>query len=194
MTAQRYTAVSLFSGAGGMDMGFETEGFHVIFATDFDADSCITHRNWSNAEILHVNIADFKMEFIPDSDIILGGFPCQGFSLAGPRILDDKRNGLYYHFVRIVEAKQPKLFVAENVKGLLTLGNGVILQTILWDFANKGYIVSFQLLNAAGYGVPRDRYRIILVGIRNDLSVPFSFSPTYHVIKLANSKLDECRR
>jgi len=172
---QKYTAVSLFSGAGGMDLGFELEGFKTIWANDIDNDSCKTHKSWSNSKVIVGDINQIDYSTIPDSDLILGGFPCQGFSLAGPRKIDDSRNRLYRSFVELVEKKKPKAFVAENVKGILTLGNGQILKAIVNDFSSKGYNVDFKLLNAADYSVPQDRYRVLIVGIRKDLPSNFKF-------------------
>lgn len=167
--------VSLFCGAGGLDMGFENQGFKTIWANDFDKDACDTHRAWSNAEVIQGDIGKIDFKSIPDTPVILGGFPCQGFSLAGPRKLDDSRNVLYRYFVKLVEEKKPKVFVAENVKGILTLGDGTIIDAILDDFKSKGYVVTPTLVNAADYGVPQDRQRVIIVGIREDLHKIFKF-------------------
>ncbi|MDQ0418477.1 DNA (cytosine-5)-methyltransferase 1 [Croceifilum oryzae] len=177
-----FDIVSLFAGAGGLDMGFESEGFKTIWANDIDSDACETHRNWSNAEVVCSDIKKTGLESIPDCDVVLGGFPCQGFSASGPRKLDDSRNTLYRYFVNVVQKKKPLAFVGENVKGLLTLGNGVIMEAIINDFESKGYKLYYQLLNAADYGVPQDRHRVILVGLRKDLEAEFIFpQPTGYV-------------
>ena len=165
-----YTHVSLFAGAGGLDIGLEQAGFHTIWANDFAHDACETHKLWSDAEVVEGDIGQVDFSTIPDSDLISGGFPCQGFSLAGPRKIDDSRNSLYRFFVKLVQLKQPKIFMAENVKGLLTLGNGQIKDAIIEDFSSKGYIVSITLVNASDYGVPQDRQRVIIVGIRKDMA------------------------
>lgn len=165
------TITSLFAGAGGLDMGFENQGFRVLWANDNDKEACATHRLWSQAEVIHADIANVDFKTIPQTDVVLGGFPCQGFSLAGPRKLDDNRNTLYKYFVKLVEEKQPRIFVAENVKGILTLGKGAILEAIIADFAERGYNVFTQLVNAADYGVPQDRWRVIMLGIRQDLNI-----------------------
>ena len=172
---QKYTAVSLFSGAGGMDIGFDLEGFKTIWANDFDKDACETHRLWSGAEVVHGSIEKIDLDSIPSADVVLGGFPCQGFSLAGPRKVDDKRNVLYQYFVKVIEKVQPKAFVTENVKGILTLGGGEIIKVIIREFSDKGYDVQFKLLNAADYSVPEDRYRVIMVGIRKDVKAKFEY-------------------
>lgn len=166
-----YKVVSLFAGAGGFDMGFENQGYRTIWANDIDKDACETHRLWSKAEVLQGDISGIDFQEIPKSDIITGGFPCQGFSLAGPRKIDDKRNVLYRYFVRLVEEKQPYAFLAENVKGILTLGDGAIIEAIIEDFRDKGYDVFPHLVNAADYGVPQDRWRVIMMGFRKDLEI-----------------------
>ncbi len=168
---REFTAASLFCGAGGLDIGFERAGFKTIWANDFNKDACETHRMWSKAEVVCGDIGKIDASDIPDVDIMLGGFPCQGFSLSGPRKLDDSRNVLYQHYVRIVKAKQPKIFVGENVKGLLTMGNGQIIDAIISEFSDCGYDVYYKLLNAMDYEVPEDRQRVIIVGFRKDLGI-----------------------
>lgn len=166
-----FTAVSLFCGAGGLDLGFDRAGFKTIWANDFDKDACKTHKNWSNAEVVCGDIGKVDLNDIPNTDIILGGFPCQGFSLSGPRKIDDTRNVLYKHYVNIVRAKQPIAFIGENVKGLLTMGNGSIIDAIINEFSECGYDVYYKLLNAKNYEVPEDRERVIIVGFRKDLGI-----------------------
>lgn len=166
-----FTAVSLFAGAGGLDMGMERAGFKTIWANDFFKDACSTHQKWSQATVVCGDIAKININYIPDADIILGGFPCQGFSLSGPRKIDDTRNSLYKHYVSIVKAKQPLMFVGENVKGLLTMGGGSIIDAIIHEFSECGYDVQYQLVNAKDYGVPQDRERVIITGFRKDLKV-----------------------
>ena len=173
MGRKKYTHVSLFSGAGGLDIGFENAGFKTIWANDFDHDACETHKLWSSAKVVEGDIGKVDFSTIPDSDIISGGFPCQGFSLAGPRKIDDSRNSLYRYFVELVRQKQPKVFVAENVKGLLTLGDGKIAEAIISDFSEKGYDVTISLVNAADYGVPQDRQRVIIVGVKKEYGKKF---------------------
>lgn len=168
---KEFTAVSLFCGAGGLDLGFEQAGFRTIWANDADKDACTTHQNWSNAEVICKDISKVKISEIPDSDIILGGFPCQGFSLSGPRKIDDSRNVLYKHYVKIVKEKQPQIFVGENVKGLLTMNDGKIIEAIIAEFSDCGYDVFYQLVNAKQFGVPQDRERVIIYGFRKDLNV-----------------------
>ena len=175
---REFTAISLFSGAGGLDMGFDRAGFKTIWANDFDRDACKTHAQWSSAKVVCGDIAKIDACEIPDADIMLGGFPCQGFSLSGPRKIDDSRNVLYKHYVRIVRAKKPLMFVGENVKGLLTMGNGSIIEAIIEDFSQCGYDVFYHLLNAREYEVPEDRERVIIVGFRKDLGIKkFTYPP-----------------
>lgn len=183
------TQASLFCGAGGLDIGFERAGFKTVWANDFNQDACDTFAAWSGAKVVCGDIGSVSAQDIPDTDIILGGFPCQGFSLSGPRKLDDSRNVLYKHYVRIVRAKRPKAFVGENVKGLLTMGNGHIIEAIVQAFSECGYDVYYKLLNAKNYGVPEDRERVIIVGFRKDLGIDeFEFpkgSDTYVTLRKA---------
>lgn len=172
---KKYTLVSLFSGAGGLDMGFNNAGFNVLWANDIDKDACETHKLWSKSLVVCGDIGKIDLNTVPSSDVIAGGFPCQGFSLAGPRKLDDSRNTLYKHFVNLVELKKPKIFIAENVKGLLSMGEGKIIEAIIEDFKDKGYKVSTYLVNAKDYEVPQDRQRVIIIGIRNDIKEEFVF-------------------
>lgn len=167
----RLTQASLFCGAGGLDIGFERAGFKTIWANDFNADACETFRKWSSAEVVCGDIGAVDANDIPDVDVILGGFPCQGFSLSGPRKLDDSRNVLYKHYVRIVQAKKPLMFVGENVKGLLTMGHGQIINAIVQAFSDCDYDVYYKLLNAKYFEVPEDRERVIIVGFRKDLGI-----------------------
>lgn len=169
-------AISLFSGCGGLDLGFEKAGFNVIFANDIEEDSCISYiQNFKDTFVLKGNIKKVISNDIPNGDIIIGGFPCQGFSLAGPRLITDNRNSLYKEFVRVLQDKKPLAFVAENVKGILTLDDGRIVNAIIKNFKHKGYIVSYKLINSKDYGVAQDRQRVFFVGIRKDLKVKYSF-------------------
>lgn len=167
--------VSLFAGAGGIDLGLIRAGHKVIWANDFDSDSCDTYRhNLGN----HVHCADIKSvssDSIPDSDLIVGGFPCQGFSVANKfRSVEDKRNELYEEMLRIITEKKPKWFVAENVSGILSLGDGKVFRMIVSDFESVGYRVVHRLENMADFGVPQKRKRVIMLGTRNDLPTTMS--------------------
>ena len=166
-----FTASSLFCGAGGLDLGFEKAGYKTIWANDVEPNACKTHREWSKAEVVCGDISKVDYTTIPKTDVVLGGFPCQGFSLSGPRKIDDSRNVLYKHYVRLVRQNQPKAFIGENVKGLLTMGGGAIIDAIIADFADCGYTMYYKLINAKDFGVPQDRERVIIVGFRKDLKI-----------------------
>ena len=125
------------------------------------------------------NISKVDLSTIPVTDIMLGGFPCQGFSLSGPRKIDDSRNSLYKHYVEVVKKNKPKIFIGENVKGILTMGNGSIIEAIIEEFSECGYNVFYQLVNAKNYGVPQDRERVIIVGFRKDLNINEFSIPQY---------------
>ncbi len=178
----KYGVVSLFAGAGGLDLGFSMTGsFRLEWANDNDADAVATYRaNFGDHAVLG-DIRNIDAQEIPDCDVILGGFPCQGFSVANTgRRADDARNELYLQMLRIVEAKRPKLFVAENVKGLMQMSKGEVLRRIVLDFEGLGYEVSWRLLNAADFGVPQRRERVVIVGVRNDLPLQFAFPEPSH--------------
>ena len=175
---REFTAISLFCGAGGLDIGFERAGFKTIWANDFEPDACKTHENWSDAKVVCGDIAKVDINTIPDADIILGGFPCQGFSLSGPRKIDDSRNVLYKHYVKIVKKKKPLMFVGENVKGILTMGGGQVIEAIIEEFSECGYDVYCKLLNARDFEVPQDRERVIICGFRKDLNIKHFEYPT----------------
>ena len=168
---KKLKAGSLFCGAGGLDIGFHRAGFETVWANDFSEDACQTHRLWSGADVVCGDVSEIPSSKVPDADIFLGGFPCQGFSLSGPRRLDDSRNRLYREYVRILKDKRPLAFVGENVKGLLSMGQGRIFEAVVNDFYECGYAVFHALLNAKDYGVPEDRLRVILVGFRLDLGI-----------------------
>lgn len=192
---REFTAVSLFCGAGGLDLGFDKAGFKTIWANDSDADACNTHQSWSNTNVVCGDISKVDMTTIPVSDVILGGFPCQGFSLSGPRNISDSRNTLYKYYVKLVNQNQPKAFIGENVKGLLTMGSGRVIKTILDDFSNCGYNVFYKLVNAKHFGVPQDRERVVLIGFRKDLKVSDFSLPdsngTYITLRQALENLPE---
>lgn len=162
--------VSLFSGAGGLDLGLVQAGHDIIWANDFDADAVATYRANIGPEIELGDICAIPSSAIPDCDVVVGGFPCQGFSQANMlRFAEDERNRLYLEFLRIVRDKQPLYFLAENVRGILSLAGGQAIQKIESDFAAAGYRVSKKLFNVADYGVPQMRKRVIIAGTRADL-------------------------
>lgn len=162
------TCFDLFCGAGGLSLGFTQAGGIPIAAVDNDQMSMETYKNmFPHCDNLHVGkIEDWKPQIKDSSvDVIIGGPPCQGFSLArGLRFVDDPRNHLYKEFVRIVNEFKPKWFVMENVPGITNIGNGVILQQIYEDFSKIGYWIECKVINMANFGVPQTRKRAIFVG------------------------------
>ena len=175
--------ISLFSGAGGLDLGLIQAGHHIVWANDIDANAVATYKANVDKNIVHADIQNVDITEIPDGDVVVGGFPCQGFSMANMRRnIDDERNLLYRFFYHTIEIKQPKYFIAENVKGILSLGGGDVIKTIINDFNQAGYKVEYHLVNMADYGVPQHRERVIIVGQRNDLGKDMIFrfpSPTH---------------
>ena len=163
--------VSLFSGCGGLDLGFINAGFDVIWANDIFLDAVATYRKNIGDHITSNDIKDIDLNDIPNCDGIIGGFPCQGFSIANMgRHVEDERNTLYLQFIRVVRDKKPKFFIAENVKGILTLGKGAVFEKVKKDFGNAGYKIHYKLFNTADFGVPQRRERVILFGVRNDIA------------------------
>ena len=168
--------VSLFSGAGGLDLGLIQAGHEIVWANDFDDDCVETYIHNIGAHIELGAIEQIPSIKIPDCDVVVGGFPCQGFSQANlQRFEDDERNRLYLEFLRVVKDKQPKWFIAENVRGILSLAGGEAIRKIEHDFEMAGYRVQKRLFNTADYGVPQTRYRVIIVGTRNNLPISFDY-------------------
>jgi DNA (cytosine-5)-methyltransferase 1 len=162
--------LSLFSGAGGMDLGFKQAGHEIVWANDFDADASETYRRNIGDHIVQGDIREIDISEVPDADIVIGGFPCQGFSRANMlRSTNDDRNTLYLEFLRVIRLKQPKYFVAENVSGILSLDGGNVIKQIVHDFERAGFNVEYRLLNLADFGVPQSRRRVIFLGWRKDI-------------------------
>lgn len=186
--------VSFFSGAGGLDLGFELAGHEVIWANDFDKYAIETYNkniaHYSGCKSILGDITEIMSgnknaldNKLPDSDIIIGGFPCQGFSIANVnRNMKDDRNFLYLELLKAISIKQPSYFVLENVKGLENMEKGKVLNLILDDLENAGtidsksysgngigYKVVYNVFNALDFGVPQNRERVIILGIRNDI-------------------------
>lgn len=205
---KKFNLLSLFSGCGGLDLGFEMAGlkavmgkeimeaamkdkkifdeniqnnvFHTIYVNDIFDEARETYEKNVNG-YRYIDKSDIrKIKKFPEADIVLGGFPCPGFSEAGPRLVDDKRNFLYLHFIRCLMQSKPKIFVAENVKGMMTLGKGEVFKQIVQDFTAAGYTVYYKLLNAVEYGVPQIRERVILVGVRNDIDFEYKYPDPTH--------------
>lgn len=183
--------VSLFSGCGGLDLGFEQAGFNIVWANDFDADAQRVYK-LNIGSIDGRDILSVKETEIPDCDILTAGFPCQPFSNAGKRKgVHDSRGMLYKECLRIIKNKMPKVIVFENVKGLLStkyIDGRNLADVIIDDLSsmnNIGYNVVYQLVNASDYGVPQNRQRVVFVGIRKDLCKIFSFPEKQIKNKLA---------
>ena len=168
--------VSLFAGAGGMDLGFEKAGFNVVWANEYDRSIWETYESNHTAPLDRRDVRQINTAEIPDCDGIIGGPPCQSWSEAGAlRGINDPRGQLFYEYIRILHDKQPKFFVAENVSGMLADLHRDAVQGIISQFQNAGYDVYIQLLNAANYAVPQDRKRVFYIGFRHDLGVKFEF-------------------
>lgn len=185
----RPKVVSLFSGCGGLDLGFHLEGYQTVWANDISEFACKTFsRNLGN--VIHcidiTTINPYEDTSIPDCDLVIGGFPCQDFSVVWKQPgLNGTRGGLFRYFAEFVDAKKPKAFVAENVKGLITANNGKALDVILKDFESisPGYLVKPYLYRFAKYGVPQFRERVLIVGVRLDTGFNFIHpAPTHGVL------------
>ena len=187
-TTTQIRVASLFAGCGGLDYGFlQNPRYEHVFVNDFDKDACNSYeRNFK----IKPMCGDIKqIETIPDCDIIIGGFPCQGFSMANPyRNENDKRNELYLEVLRLIKLKTPKYFLLENVKGLLNMGGyettedkknqtGKFMKIIINDLKECGYNVSFKLFDIKNYDVPQKRQRVIIIGVRSDIQ----FAPEWPV-------------
>ena len=169
------SVVGLFSGCGGLDLGFKQAGFDILWANDFDKDSVETYKNNIGDHIVLGDITKISSKEIPSNfDVLLGGFPCQGFSVANTkRSMKDERNFLYLEMLRIIKDKKPKFFVAENVKGLLSMEKGAVIEMIVKDFEKIGYKVDYRLLTASDYGVPQHRQRVFIIGNRIGKENPY---------------------
>lgn len=179
----RPIAVDLFAGAGGMTLGFEQAGFDVLAAVELDPIHCAIHElNFPFWSTLCASVEKISGEEIRkrsqiqnrEIDVVFGGSPCQGFSMIGKRALDDPRNSLVFHFLRLILELQPKYFVFENVPGLTVGEHRKFLLEVIEEFEKNGYQVeaNYQVLNAANYGVPQDRARLFILGCRQDLKLP----------------------
>ena len=168
---KKYTSIELFAGAGGIELGFEKAGIEGISFVEIDKDATETLRlnrpNWNVIEddIRNVDFSEYKGKV----DIVSGGAPCQSFSYAGKRLgFGDTRGTLFSEFARCVKETEPKIFLFENVKGMLNHDKGRTFNTIIYEFKSLGYKVVYKVLNAAYYGVGQKRERLIIIGIRND--------------------------
>jgi DNA (cytosine-5)-methyltransferase 1 len=182
--------IDLFCGCGGMTLGFKWAGFNSIIASDIDENCGKTIRkNFPETTFIEGDISTIEREVFDkfinkrEVDVITGGPPCQGFSLANKnrnKIEDDPRNKLFYEFVKIIKWYNPKVFVMENVKGLLSMQKGLVIKTIVSEFekVGLGYNVEYRVLKASNYGVPQMRERVILIGFRKDLNLYPEFPET----------------
>ena len=170
--------VSLFSGAGGFDLGMCWAGHQIVWANDNYLDAAQTYERNLAHPVDTRDMSEVPSGDIPACDVVIGGFPCQGFSVANwGRSHSDPRNALYLEMVRVVENKQPRYFIGENVKGMLSLNKGAAISRIVQDFARAGYAVRYAVLNSADYGVPQLRQRLIILGVRSDIVDYPSFPP-----------------
>lgn len=185
--------VSLFSGSGGLDLGFKKSGCKIIWANEFDKSIWETfEKNHSDTFLDKRSIINVESSEIPDCDGIIGGPPCQSWSEAGSlRGINDERGKLFYDFIRIIREKQPKFFLTENVPGMLASRNGEALENIKRLFVESGYNLSFGTLNSLDYGVPQDRKRVFFIGIRKDFQFQYRFpKPLLKKVTLKDSIWD----
>ncbi|MFI3176027.1 MAG: DNA cytosine methyltransferase [Eubacteriales bacterium] len=189
-----YTSIELFAGAGGLALGIEKAGFHTEALIEFDKDAADTlKKNRPNWNVIHDDIANVSCLDLEELfsikkgelDLLSGGAPCQAFSYAGKRLgLEDARGTLFYHYAMFLEKLQPKMFLFENVKGLLTHNQGKTYATMLTIFEQAGYTIQKRVMNAWDYSVPQKRERLTTVGIRTDLAKYMTYTfPKPHQYK-----------
>ena len=194
-----YNTIDLFSGAGGLSYGFQEAGFRVLLGIDNDQKALETfERNHKGAKSICGDITQVTYEkdikpLIGDNeiDVIIGGPPCQGMSLSGPRRFDDPRNRLYLSYIRLVDEIKPKMFVIENVPGLVGLFEGKIKDSIIEKFCGLGYDVQYKILCASDYGVPQNRKRVVFVGKRADVKEEFRYPEAQGEIVTCRMALDD---
>jgi DNA (cytosine-5)-methyltransferase 1 len=169
--------ISLFSGAGGLDYGFQQSGFKTIWANEYDKSIWATfEKNFKNTKFDKRDIREISTDEIPNCDGIIGGPPCQSWSEGGAgRGIEDKRGQLFHDYIRILKAKMPKFFMLENVSGILLPKHKDAFEGFLKEFKDTGYNISWKLVDANDYNVPENRLRVIIVGYRNDLKMIFNF-------------------
>lgn len=177
---KKYTVLDLFCGCGGLSLGFEQAGYNVLAGIDVWKDALITYQaNHQHSKAIQADLMNILPKEVEKTlgthsvDVIIGGPPCQGFSIAGKRIIDDERNKLYKSFVRMVEYFKPQAFVMENVPNILTIGNGIIKENVLNDFQELGYNVTTKILLASNYGVPQNRRRAVFVGLLSGIEYQY---------------------
>ena len=172
--------LSLFAGAGGLDLGFQNAGFNIILANEYDKTIWDTYKfNHPNTILNTEDIRKLNIHDLPNIDGVIGGPPCQSWSIAGARKgIEDKRGQLFFDYIKIISEKNPLFFVAENVAGMLNDKHQDVIKKIMDDLSQAGmygYNLSFKLLNAADFGIPQERKRIFFIGYRKDIDKIFSF-------------------
>ena len=169
--------VSLFAGCGGLDLGFERAGFNIVWANEFDESIHETYRiNHPNTVLNTADVRTLSGGDIPDCDGIIGGPPCQAWSEGGKQLgIEDPRGQLFLDYIRIVKDKKPKFFLIENVQGILDDKHKQSLDGFMRMLHDAGYNITYELLNAADYKIPQDRFRVFFVGIRKNLRNQYSF-------------------
>jgi DNA (cytosine-5)-methyltransferase 1 len=168
--------VSLFSGAGGLDLGFRKAGFEIVFANEYDETIWQTYEANHSCKLDKRDIRTIKSSEVPNCDGIIGGPPCQSWSEAGSlRGINDSRGQLFFDYIRILKDKKPKFFLAENVVGMLSSRHKEAVEHIKKLFEDAGYNLSITLVNVADYSIPQDRKRVFYIGIRKDLGFAFQF-------------------
>lgn len=187
--------VSFFAGAGGLDLGFQKAGFNVIWANEYDKEIWETYeKNHPDTTLDKRSLVNIPADDVPDCDGIIGGPPCQSWSEAGAmKGIEDQRGQLFYDFIRVLQSKQPKFFLAENVSGMLLDRHSKALENIKEMFRNAGigYELSFEMVNACDYNVPQDRKRVFFVGIRKDLGFRYQFTiPNFPKVTLQDAIYD----
>lgn len=187
MSSRKLKVASLFCGCGGSDLGmvggfqflnknYSKLNFEIVYAVDLDKWAVETYNQNFNHKAIVADVVEEDFSTLPDIDVMIGGFPCQSFSTVNPtKDTNDARANLYKEIVRFLEIKRPKYFICENVKGLLTLQKGSIIQKITREFERVGYNVQYKLLKAVEFGVPQKRERVIIVGIREDVTCDFNY-------------------
>jgi DNA (cytosine-5)-methyltransferase 1 len=185
ISPKKIEMISLFSGCGGMDLGFHLSGFDIKWANDFDKMACETYAKNIGNHIVHGDITELDYNQIPITDLIIGGFPCQDFSMIWKRGgINTDRGNLYRNFVEIVSSKNPLMFIAENVKGILTANKKQAIKQIIADFSDTGeygYTTTPYLINFADYGAPQLRERVLIVGVRKDIKDLFVMPSRTHL-------------
>ncbi|MFZ7141776.1 DNA cytosine methyltransferase [Avibacterium avium] len=189
---KKLKVASFFCGCGGSDLGiignfyylgnhYTELPFEITYALDIDKFAVQTYNNNFHHPAVCGDVKDVNINDLADFDLLLGGFPCQSFSTINPtKDTNDERANLYKELVKILKSKQPKLFICENVKGLMTLQKGKILKKIISEFESVGYKVKYKLLLGSNFGIPQKRERIFIVGVRKDLNINFEFPVETH--------------